>query len=173
MNPRRMHQLLDDPASARSPKELVDAYDQATTLTTRLQDAVRIVGPLAQELGRAGSPLREELEGLVSQLHRSFDTLRREIARIERLMAEQFQGRAGCVELPNGPEGGRSLRGAADRRPTHCVLFWQVRGVWGLYVLDSEGTIAPLTSSNHRVRTAAASVLPDLWDSMLYEDEVS
>lgn len=72
----------------------------------------------------------------------------------EAVLVRRFKGRAAAIEFD-------------DRT---ALLFWQLGGRWGLFVVDAFGHLQPLLNAPRQRRVEAASLLEDLSIQLLEEE---
>jgi hypothetical protein len=84
------------------------------------------------------------------QRNAALDELNTQLRRVEEVLREHHGGQAAAIEL----DGKTAL------------LWW-----CGLWALDRDGKRKPLLKASKEIRTAAAEILPDLWNQLQYEEE--
>lgn len=98
---------------------------------------------------------KERARVLRDRLDEATERLNEQIARIEKVLAQKFASRAAAIEFD----------------ANLALVFWQVKGRWGLFVLDANGHLMPLRNASRQRRMEAVHLLEDLVCQLTYEDE--
>lgn len=80
------------------------------------------------------------------QLRSSIERLNDGLSLVEEALVDRFAGMCAAVEFDED----------------HALVFWKVKGAWGLYILGDDGRLQPLPSASLRHRKEAVGLLPDL-----------
>lgn len=139
-----------------TPEQAEDFIQYAEHTIGQIHEARRLIQDFVDDLNDPESETRQELDLLSERLGAATDDLRERLDQIGGLLVERFKGRCAAIEL--------------NKR--WALMFWHVKGVWGLYVVHgSSGQLQRLTSTPKECRVLAASALEDLWLMLQDEDE--
>ncbi|MDB4278033.1 hypothetical protein N9917_00225 [Deltaproteobacteria bacterium] len=163
---KRLNFVLHNPEQAESEAELERAVKYTEYMVDRTEDALDIADQLIADLEDPRSELRQTLDPLKKEMGVAMDSLRDSIERAEAALVKVYKGRCASVELVlHNPPWAPTTDWA--------LLFWHVKGVWGLYTIDAYAHVNKLTSAPNKVRMAAMEALDDLWHALQYEDEAA
>lgn len=88
------------------------------------------------------------------QLNAATEDLNAALREAEKALVGRFKGRCAAIEFDDHT----------------ALLFWQVKGRWGLFILDDMGHLLPLQNASRQRRQEAASLLADLSIQLMEED---
>jgi hypothetical protein len=162
---KRLNFVLNNPEEAVSQAELDRATKFAEWMTGRLEDATDQVYDIVDILEDPNSEFRLKADALKVEMGESLQQLGETITKVEATLVSKYKGRCAAVEL--------KVSSGRGQKQEWALLFWQRKGVWGLYSLNADGQMNRLVNSNMAVRMAAVGALEDLLVGLQYEDEAA
>jgi hypothetical protein len=164
---KRLNLVLHNPEEAESQDEIDRACRYAEWMLGEIEEAAALTREIADDLENPHSEIRQRLDPIKARLHAAFDAQRTAITEVEEALVAKFKGRCAAIEV-NVPSQHPSRNPHTGK---WALLFWHVKGQWGLWTINHTGAINKLTSAPHVVRTAAMGLLEDLCHQLQFEDE--